>query len=170
MRLRSRANHNILEPAIYQGVLGIQHGNLWMRREGQTSIFEIADNANDCHVHVVRYILFSSDLQRWRRPDVNLPADGIFCREKAPVEFLANQCHRRARGGVRLREISSANQRNSQSSKEMLIHNSKLRCRYILNACDSLPRNNQHLSPSVIPGQTVTRIQDEPAAQFGVVD
>ena len=63
MRLRSRANHNILEPAIHQGVLGIQHGNLWLRGEGQTSIFEIANNANDCDIHVVRYILFGSDLQ-----------------------------------------------------------------------------------------------------------
>src|SRR5580658_5452076 len=81
---------------------------------------------------------------------MNLPADGIFCSEIAPLEFLANQCHWRACGAVRIREISSANQRNSQSSKEMLVHDSKLRRRYILNACDSLPWDNQHLSPAVI--------------------
>jgi hypothetical protein len=42
-------------------MLGIQHGNLWLRRVDQTSIFEIANNANDCDVRVVGYILFSSD-------------------------------------------------------------------------------------------------------------
>ena len=81
---------------------------------------------------------------------MDLPADGIFCREIVSLEFLANQCYRRTRGAIRLLEISSANQRNSQSSKEMLVHNSKLRRRNILNSYDRMPRNNQHLSPPVI--------------------
>jgi hypothetical protein len=102
-------------------MLRVQNGDLRLGRKGKASVPEVAGYSNDSNVRRVRYIRTGGDLQEWRRSNVNLPADGILPWEKAPLELLADECHRRTRGAVRFGEVSALNEGNSQSLKEMSI-------------------------------------------------
>src|SRR5258708_8899789 len=131
-------------------MLRVQNGNLWLRRERETGVFEVAHNANNCDVRGVRRIFSRRNLQELWGPNVDFAADRIFHWEIAPIEFLANKRRRRAGHAVRISKIPATNQRNPQSPKKMCVRYAKPSERNILYSRGRMPRDIEHLSPSVV--------------------
>src|SRR6266851_8870423 len=99
-RLRSSADHNILEAVVHQGMLRVQNRDLRLGRVRKSRVPKIADNADKAYVGRIRNIFTGGDLQKWRRSNMDLPAHGIFYWKIAALELLTDECHGPGTGAV----------------------------------------------------------------------